>query len=59
MKKWLLFILCVVVASCGINPEEHNRVVAQRDSLLSVVKSNENIIRGLRDSVRALSYPAD
>ncbi|MDO5321004.1 MAG: hypothetical protein Q4F39_01270 [Bacteroidia bacterium] len=37
MKKYLLFVTTLLVAGCGINPDEHNRVVAQRDSLETVV----------------------
>ena len=37
MKKNLLLLTCILLAGCGVNPEEHNRVVAQRDSLETIV----------------------
>lgn len=49
MKKCLFILGVILVASCGVNTEEHNKVVAQRDSLIAVVSNLELVIDELRN----------
>ena len=63
MKHLFLFssilLSALTAVSCGINEQEHNRVLAQVDSLKQVVAelTQKNVL--LRDSVKILSFPAD
>ena len=61
MKKILLFSSFAILVSCqqGINQEEYNKIVAEKDSLTRVVASKEQLIASMRDSISILSYPAD
>lgn len=66
--KTNLALLSTLMAfgSCGISNEEYNNVVKESmhlqqecDSLKSIITSNENIIKNLKDSLVIYSYPAD
>lgn len=58
MKKLLYGILlpCLFLSSCGIPKEEHEAMVASRDSLQSVVQSLQAKITQLNSGVSSLSH---
>ena len=50
IKRWLLFgsillILSLLMAGCGISQEEHNAVLAERDSAQAQVSSLERQLK--------------
>lgn len=66
--KTNLALLSTLIAfgSCGVSNEEYNNIVKESmhlqqecDSLKSIITSNENTIKNLKDSLVIYSYPAD
>lgn len=49
MKNYLIALSALIVVSCGVNTEEYNKVVAQRDSLITVVSQMESVIDELKN----------